>query len=225
MALNKKIAIPLLVIILAAAAGGGWYLWQKQHAAAGGDEKTAQGKQLYTCSMHPFIIKDKPGLCPICGMELIKKIDTAAAGGAAAQTPKQKQQAAMLGQVSISPTERVMANIATVPAKKATMNKEINAVGIVQFDQSRQAKVTAWIAGRIDKLNVNTVGVFVSKNRPVAEVYSPDLVATQQEYLLALKSREQLKSSLIASIAENGNGLVASAKQRLMLFGVRESQI
>ncbi len=225
MTLNKKIAIPLLAIILAAAAGGGWYLWQKKHSAAGGDQKTAQGKQLYTCSMHPFIIKDKPGLCPICGMELIKKIDTGAAGGAAVQTPEQKQQAAMLGQVSISPAQRVMANIDTVAAKKTTMNKEINAVGIVQFDQSRQAKVTAWIAGRIDKLNVSTVGAFVSKNRPVAEIYSPDLVATQQEYLLALKSREQLKSSLIASIARNGNGLVASAKQRLMLFGVRESQI
>ncbi len=65
----------------------------------------------------------------------------------------------------------------------------------------------------------------VSKDSPVAEVYSPDLLATQQEYLLAVKSREQLKNSPIASIAQNGEGLVASAKQRLMLFGVKERQI
>jgi membrane fusion protein, copper/silver efflux system len=59
----------------------------------------------------------------------------------------------------------------------------------------------------------------------VAELYSPDLLATQQEYLLAVKSRDQLKNSPIPSISQNGDGLVASAKQRLMLFGVKESQI
>lgn len=223
MALNKKIAIPLVVIILASAAGGGWFLWQERHSGTATEQKAAQGKQLYTCSMHPFIIKDKPGTCPICGMELIKKIDGASDSGA--QTAEQKQQADMLGHVSLSPTQRVMANVATVEAKKATLNKEINAVGIVQYDQSRQAKVTAWIAGRIDKLHVNTVGSYVSKDKPVAEVYSPDLLATQQEYLLAIKSRDQLKNSPIPSISQNGDGLVASAKQRLMLFGVKESQI
>ena len=223
MALNKKIAIPLVVIILASAAGGGWYLWQKKQPGTAGEQKGAQGKQLYTCAMHPFIIKDKPGTCPICGMELIKKIEGAADGGA--QTAEQKQQAEMLGHVSMSANQRIMANVATVAAKQATLNKEINAVGIVQYDQSRQAKVTAWIAGRIDKLNVNTVGAYVSKDKPVAEVYSPDLLATQQEYLLAVKSREQLKNSPIPSISQNGNGLVDSAKQRLMLFGVKEIQI
>jgi len=224
MALNKKITLPLIVLLLIALAGGGWYAWQHKghdHAAEG---KAAQGKQLYTCSMHPFIIKDKPGTCPICGMELIKKIDNAPADGAP-QTPEQKQQAEMLGHVSMSANQRIMANVATIEAKIGDLSKEINAVGIVQFDQSRQAKVTAWIAGRIDKLNVDTVGAYVSKNRPVAEVYSPDLLATQQEYLLAIKSREQLKGSPIPSISQNGEGLVASAKQRLMLYGVKESQI
>lgn len=223
MALNKKIAIPLVVIILAAAAGGGWFLWQKKQPGKATEQKAAQGKQLYTCSMHPFIIKDKPGTCPICGMELIKKIEGSADSGA--QTAEQKQQTDMLGHVSLSPTQRVMANVATVEAKQTALNKEINAVGIVQYDQSRQAKVTAWIAGRIDKLHVNRVGDIVSKDKPVAEVYSPDLVATQQEYLLAVKSRDQLKNSSIAAISQNGEGLVASAKQRLMLFGVKESQI
>ena len=223
MALNKKIAIPLVVIILALAAGGGWYLWQKKHSGTATEQKAAQGKQLYTCAMHPFIIKDKPGTCPICGMELIKKIDAAADG--APQTAEQKQLGEMLGHVSMSANQRIMANVATVAAKQGTLYKEIDAVGIVQFDQSRQAKVTAWIAGRIDKLHVDTVGALVSKNRPVAEVYSPDLLATQQEYLLAVKSREQLKSSPIPSISQNGDGLVASAKQRLMLYGVKESQI
>lgn len=226
MAKNKKILIPLIILAVAAAAVGGWMYrtgWFKDD----GDGHTKfehAVEQLYTCSMHPFIVKDKPGTCPICGMELIKKINGGAADGTA-MTPEQQQQAEMLGKVSMSAIQRIMANVATLEAKQQALSKEINAVGIVQFDQSRQSKVTAWVAGRIDRLNVNTVGAFVSKDRPVAELYSPELLATQQEYLLALKSREQLKASTIKAISESGEGLVTSAKQRLMLYGVKESQI
>lgn len=229
MALNKKITIPLTILTLAVVAVSWLYKSGKLstlpgfHKDGGHNHLEQSSKPLYTCSMHPFIIKDAPGTCPICGMELIKKL--ADAQNSAVQTPEQKQQADMLGHVSLSPTQRVMANVATVEAKSASLNKEINAVGIVQYDQSRQAKATAWIAGRIDRLNVNTVGAIVAKDKPVAEVYSPDLVATQQEYLLAVKSREQLKNSPIQSISQNGEGLVSSARQRLMLFGVKEIQI
>ena len=223
MALNKKITISLiaLIAVIAVVAGVLFFKgWFKDDG--GGHSKLEHNVQLWTCSMHPFIIKDKPGTCPICAMELIKKIESAPGS---TQTPEQKQQADMLGHVSLSAVQRVMANVATAVAEQSSLNKEINAVGIVQYDQSRQTKVTAWIAGRIDKLNVTTVGARVSKDRPVAEIYSPDLLATQQEYLLALKSRERLKDSPIPSISQNGDGLVASAKQRLMLFGVKESQI
>ena len=229
MNLNKKIAIPLTIITLTLVAVSWLYKSGKLsklpgfHTDDGQNHLEQSSKPLYTCSMHPFIIKDKPGTCPICGMELIKKLNDAQA--ATTQTAEQKQQADMLGHVSLSPTQRVMANVATVAAKQTQLNKEINAVGIVQYDQTRQAKVTAWIAGRIDKLHVNSVGSFVTKDKPVAEVYSPDLLASQQEYLLAVKSREQLKSSPIPSISLNGDGLVSSARQRLMLFGVKENQI
>ena len=217
---NKKILYPLILLVLLVSVGGGWFLWREQgHDHAEG--RAAQGKPLYTCPMHPFIIKDRPGACPICGMELVRKLE----GAAAAQSGGQNGQTDMPGHVSLSESQRVMANVATVEAWQQSLNKEINAVGIVQFDQSRQAKVTAWIAGRIDKLHVNTVGAFVSTSRPMAELYSPELLSTQQEYLLAIRSREQLKDSPIPSISQNGEGLVASARQRLMLFGVRESQI
>lgn len=229
MALNRKIAIPLTIISLAIVTASWLYksgnLSQVPgfHGDDGKNHLEQTSKPLYTCSMHPFIIKDTPGTCPICGMELIKKL--ADTQSATAQTAEQKQQADMLGHVSLSPTQRVMANVATVAAQRGELSKEINAVGIVQYDQSRQAKVTAWIAGRIDQLHVNRVGDTVTKDKPVAEVYSPDLLATQQEYLLAIRSRDQLKNSPIASISRNGDGLVESAKQRLMLFGVKESQI
>ncbi|GFO69680.1 RND transporter [Geomonas limicola] len=219
MSVNNKVAIPVVVILLAAAAGGGYWFWHQKHGA---DQKTkaaaTQSQELYTCAMHPFIIKDKPGTCPICGMQLIKKV--APAEGAASAKEQE-----MLSHVSLSPTQRLMANVATVEVGKVPLAKEITATGIVQYDQARQAKVTAWVAGRIDHLRVNTVGSYVSKGKPVADVYSPDLVAAQQEYLLALKSREQLKNSPIQSISHGGDGLVSSARQRLKLLGVKDEQI
>jgi Cu(I)/Ag(I) efflux system membrane fusion protein len=216
MKISKKTTI-LLTLLFLMAAGGGYYLWhQKKAENATGDEQAAHGPVLYTCPMHPFIIKDKPGSCPICGMTLVKKVQ-------AAQSSAKEMQA--LEQVSISPTQMVMANVATVEAKVMPLAKEINAVGTVQYDQARQSRVTAWVAGRIDRLYVNKVGDYVTTKRPVAEIYSPDLLATQQEYLLALKSREQLKNSPISSIAQGGEGLVASARQRLKLWGVKDRQI
>ncbi len=217
MTLNQKILTPLLALLLAIAAGGGWFLWQQQQQPGKATTTKAIAiapKQLYTCSMHSFIIREKPGLCPICGMELIKKIQESS-------TPVAQTAA----QVSLSPSQRVMANVAVTEAATESLNKEINAVGIVQYDQSRQARVTAWVAGRIDKLYINSVGAMVSKGSPVAELYSPDLVATQEEYLLALKSRDQLKGSPLPSIVQQGEGLLASAKERLKLLGVSESQI
>lgn len=218
MSISKKVAIPIILLVVAAAAGGGgYYLWQQKGAKKAPEgEKAAQAPVQYTCPMHPFIIKDKPGACPICGMTLVKKVE-----GAQATT----EEMAMLGHVSLSPTQMVMANVATIEAKVMPLDKEVNAVGIVQYDQSRQARVTAWVAGRIDRLYVNTVGSYVSKGKPVAEVYSPDLVSAQQEYLLALRSREQLKNSSIQSISQGGEGLVASARQRLKLLGVKDEQI
>jgi Cu(I)/Ag(I) efflux system membrane fusion protein len=217
MKVTKKVLAPLIILIVVAAAGGGYYLWHAKMQKAG-KKKVTQGIVQYTCPMHPFIIKDKPGACPICGMTLvpIKKAE--------AEQPKEKEME-MLEHVSLSPAQMVMANVATVKVDRVPLAKEINAVGIVQYDQSRQAKVTAWVAGRIDKLHVNTVGAYVSKGRPVAEVYSPDLVSAQQEYLLALKSRDQFKNSPIRSISQGGEGLVASARQRLKLMGVKDYQI
>jgi membrane fusion protein, copper/silver efflux system len=229
MSINKKITIPLTILALAVIVASWLYKSGRLdklpgfHKDDGHNHQGQAATPLYTCPMHPFIIKDKPGTCPICGMELIKKLNDAQ--NVAQQTPEQKQQSDKLGQISLSANQRIMANVATVVARQEQLSKEISAVGSVQYDQTRQAKVTAWIAGRLDKLNVAAVGAPVAKDRPVAEVYSPELVASQQEYLLALKSREQLKGSPIPSIAQNGEGLVASARQRLMLYGVKESQI
>ncbi len=214
MKISVKLVIALVLII--AAAAGGYYLWQHRKSGESAAEHAEHAQELYTCPMHPFIIKDKPGSCPICGMTLVKKVS-----GAQATAGEMER----LGHVSLSPTQMVMANVATVEARLIPLNREIKAVGVVAYDQARQGKVTAWVAGRIDRLYVDRVGDQVSRSRPVAELYSPDLVAAQQEYLLALKSREQLKNSSIKTIALGGDGLVASARQRLHLLGVKDEQL
>jgi Cu(I)/Ag(I) efflux system membrane fusion protein len=183
---------------------------------AGAHDHAAEAAVEYTCPMHPFILKDKPGACPICGMDLVKK---------SAGTAADAQELERLGQVAVSATQRVMANVAIIHAAVKPLNKEVAATGIVAYDQRRQARVTAWVAGRIDSLLVNAVGDVVSKERPVAQLYSPDLVSAQQEYLLALRSRERFKDSAVPSISQGGEGLVASARQRLLLMGVKEHQI
>lgn len=220
MTIPRKTVILISVSLILAVGAGGGYLWYGHfHKHGEGEaEKAAEGKIQYTCPMHPFIIKDKPGSCPICGMTLVP-VKQAGAGQQGEKSPE------MPGHVTLSPSQMVMANVATVKVDTAPLSKEISAAGIVQYDQSRQSRVTAWVAGRIDRLYVDTVGAYVSKGRPVAEVYSPDLVSAQQEYLLALKSREQFRDSTIQAISQGGEGLVSSARQRLKLMGVKDYQI
>lgn len=215
--MNKKF-LGVIIILVFVTAIGGYFTWRHFHGTVSQDAHNHSEKEVvqYTCPMHPFIIKDKPGTCPICGMELVKK---------GAETQADSKELAALGHVSLSPTQQVIANTATIEAKVMSLAKDVNAVGLVQYDQSRQGKVTAWVAGRIDRLHVNTVGAWVSKGKAVAEVYSPDLVSAQQEYLLALKSREQFKNSPIPSIAQGGESLVASSRQRLKLLGIKDHQI
>lgn len=218
MNISRRTALLLFLAILLTVGAGGAYLWYSRSAGHGAGDTHEHGPLQFTCPMHPFIIKDKAGACPICGMDLVpvKKGDSGQTKGNGPEIP---------GHVSLSPSQMVMANVATAAVERAQLDKEISAVGIVQYDQSRQAKVTTWVAGRIDRLFVATVGAVVSKGRPVAELYSPDLVSAQQEYLLALKSREQLKDSSIQAISQGGDGLVSSARQRLKLLGVKDHQI
>src|SRR5512141_217101 len=140
MKISRNVLLLLIILIVIVASAGGYYLWRSKgaHETHKG-EQAAQGPVQYTCPMHPFIIKDKPGACPICGMTLVP-IKKAEEGKPAAK------EAEMLEHVSLSPTQMVMANVATTEARMASMSRDINAVGIVQYDQARQAKVTAWVA-------------------------------------------------------------------------------
>jgi Cu(I)/Ag(I) efflux system membrane fusion protein len=186
--------------------------------------KTAKAdKVIYTCPMHPSVIRDRPGACPVCGMNLVKKIvkEGSASGEQAGQLVEQKE---MEG-VTLSPTQRLLANVATEPVTRRNLSQEIYTVGKIDYDETNLAHVSARIGGRIDKLYVDFTGKEVKKGDPLLEIYSPDLVSAQQEYLLAQNAYQKLKSSSLNEPAQNSQSLLEASKEKLLLWGITEDQI
>jgi len=185
------------------------------NAAGGGAAK--QEKTQYTCPMHPFIVSDKPGACPICGMTLVPRESMAAnLSDNAAQS---------LGMVSMNPTQRLMANVATQKVARREFGLDTLAVGKVTWDERKVAKVSSRIGGRVEKLFVDFTGTRVVKGQPLLTIYSPDLVAAQREYLVALKGVERLKDSPYEDAREMSRSLVDASRTRLKLWGVTDDQL
>ncbi len=139
-----------------------------QDAAA----KPGAGKQLYQCSMHPNVVSDKPGKCPICGMDLqpVKAID---AQGIPGRAP-----------VQLTGLQEQLINIRTAPVQREALSQTIRAEGIVRHDSSKIFTVAAWTAGRIDRLYVDQEEMMIEKGQPLYAIYSPELTATMQNYQL-----------------------------------------
>lgn len=190
-------------------------------------------KYIYTCPMHPSVIKDRPGACPVCGMNLVKKsvIDRSASGGQVSEAIKQEKMSEIgsvgkeMEQVTLSPTQRLLANVATEPVTRRNLSKEIYTVGKIDYDETNLAHVAARIGGRVDKLYVDFTGKEVKKGEPLLEIYSPDLVSAQQEYLLALNAYEKLKSGSLDEATQNAQSLLEASQEKLLLWGITEDQI
>jgi len=180
---------------------------EHDHAA---EQKVAD---VYTCTMHPSVVSDKPGSCPICGMTLVKRTSAA--------VPTNTNLAA----VSLSPEQRVTANVKAVRVALDTHTGELVTTGRVTFDERRIAQVTSYTAGRIERLFVNFTGDSVRRGERVATIYSPELLATQQEYLLALENRERMRRAGFAGARSASEDLVESTRRRLNLFGMTAAQI
>jgi RND family efflux transporter MFP subunit len=129
------------------------------------------------------------------------------------------------GVVNVSPERQQLVGIRTSVAELRPLVKKIRTVGIVTFDETRVAQVFSKVDGWIEKLFVNYTGKLVEKGQPLFTLYSPDLVATQEEYLLALKAKERLGSSSIREISAGSDSLLESAHRRLSLWDISEEQI
>jgi Cu(I)/Ag(I) efflux system membrane fusion protein len=129
------------------------------------------------------------------------------------------------GGVNVSPEKQQMVGIRTTVAEIRPLVKKIRTVGIVAYDETKVAQVFSKVDGWIDRLFVNYTGKLVQRNQPLFTLYSPDLVATQEEYLLALQAKDALESSSFQQLRQGSTSLLEAARRRLSLWDISEEQI
>src|SRR5712692_5027406 len=129
------------------------------------------------------------------------------------------------GTVAIPAVTRQLIGVRTVPVTYAPLEQEIRAVGTVEYDERKLTKVNLRVSGWIGQVFVNAIGQSVRAGQPLLTLYSPDLLATQDEYLLAVKAQAQLEGSPVAEARQQAAALVASARERLRLWNLTEEQI
>jgi Cu(I)/Ag(I) efflux system membrane fusion protein len=171
-----------------------------------GQETAVSSDTEYYCPMHPSVIRDHPDKCPICAMPLSpRKKGT--------KSEDEMLPPGVVSRVQLTPYKVAVAGIETEAVGYRALARDITAVGFVEFDERKLARISARATGksRIDKLYVNVTGQTVAKGQPLAELYSPDLVVTVRNLLDAHKS---------------GNpGLEQIARDRLRLWGIEADQI
>jgi RND family efflux transporter MFP subunit len=188
----------------------------------------AKAKDVYYCPMHPDYKSDKPGDCPICNMTLVK-LESAAAdhdgghGGADAEKPGGEEMPP--GSVMIDPAKQQLIGVTYGEVTSEPVVHTIRAIGRVSYDETKIARIHTKIDGWIEKVYVDFTGKLVKRGDPLISLYSPELVATQQEYLLALKAKEVLGGSRYQEIASSSNSLFEASKKRLMLWDIPEDEI
>src|SRR5688572_10390760 len=129
------------------------------------------------------------------------------------------------GMVMISPEKQQLTGVRIATVERRPMVRTVRTVGTITYDETKVTHVHSKIEGWIDRLYVNYTGQLVEKGQPLFTVYSPDLLATQQEYLLAVKVRERFSASSIPEVRSGGESLVEASKRRLALWDISEKQI
>lgn len=211
---------------------------------------STEEKQLYTCGMHPEIISDEPGICPICEMNLTPiKNEKKTAGErkilywVAPMDPNEiydspgkskmgmdlvpvyEDEVSGSGIVTIDPEVQQNMNIKTARVESKKLSTKIVTNGVLQTNETSEYIVTTRINGWIEKLYVNYTGQQIAKGSKLMDIYSPELVSAQQELLTALSYQNTVNSSSLSSVRESGNELVKNAMRKLELLEVPEAEI
>lgn len=128
-------------------------------------------------------------------------------------------------EVRLSPEVAQRAEVRTEAVQKRQLIKEVQTVGRITYDERRLKYATAWIDGRIDKLYVDFTGVKVKKDAPLVLIYSPELLSTQEEYLLAMETLERLEKGGNPEPITAAKALLEATEKRLLLWGIKSRQI
>jgi Cu(I)/Ag(I) efflux system membrane fusion protein len=173
-------------------------------------------KQQYTCPMHPQIIRDEPGLCPICSMDLVPVQPTAESQSS--DSMPSTSEAPGLSEVVLTPERIQKIGLTTTQVTKRTFSDELESVGTIALDDSRMAEVHSRVEGFIEYIKPLRVGDSVKAGELLATLYSAEVEEAEREYLLLLNS------TAINSHSSDGKLLEAS-KSRLKTMKISSFEI
>lgn len=171
--------------------------------SCGSDKNHAEHQDTYTCPMHPSVVSEKPGTCPVCGMNLVRK----------ARPGEEVKIDGDLASLIKSPNEVVIASIKTTKGEFKSMSVSVEAQGIVTYDTRNIFTIPARIGGRLERVFLKYAFQPVRKGQKVAEIYSPELITAQRELLYLIENDP------------SNTSLIESAKSRLYLLGASQNQV
>ncbi len=173
------------------------------------DRQDGQDQQTtWYCSMHPSVESSEPGVCPICEMDLI---------------PRDKRDPA--DPLALTPATVEQLRFQTVPAQRRYVTARVEMNGQVEYDETRLARITAWVAGRLERLYVDFTGMAVRKGDHMVEIYSPELLAAQQEWIQARQALEDVKADALPLVRQTTEAGAEAAREKLELMGLSDRQI
>jgi membrane fusion protein, copper/silver efflux system len=189
----------LIVIILM-----GVFAWACSERQNSTNEAVVESQDKYTCPMHPSVVQDRPGNCPICGMELVKQ-----------HTTMTNNMDLML-----TSTQMKLANITTQPVRKKNIGQVIPVNARLVINEELTEVISARIEGRIEKLFQREPGKRIMNGEPIYELYSEKLLTLQKEYLLAKEQFEKLGKQ-----ETRYESFMKAAQKKLLLYGLKQEQV
>ncbi len=199
------------LLVLAVASIAGYFLTR---GPRGGRETTARAEVGYHCPMHPTYTSDRPGECPICGMNLEPIPHSPASPGTSAAI--EAGDVPGLVSIHLAPERIQLIGVRTAIVQSEPLGNALDLVAFVAPDESRYHAVQLRVAGWIEKLHVSRTGERVNAGQPLLTLYSPELYQSESEYLVALGAD---------LIGMGSGGIAAAARRRLELLGVPRAEI
>lgn len=248
---NKRIFLLTIISLVIIAISGSAYYFMV-YSPKNSKNIASTEKQLYTCAMHLQYVSDKPGNCPFCGMKLVPKTnsDSKSQNGQrkilywrAPMNPKEiydkpgksamgmdlvpvyEDEASGEGTVKIDPSVEQNMNLKITEVKRMKMSSRLTTNGIMNLDDRRHYIVTTRVNGWIEKLYINYNGMKVRKGDKLMEIYSPELVAAQQELLTAMNYNSKFGNSAYTDIKSSGNEILNNAEKKLKLYNISDEEI